>query len=103
MPQGASFQAETQKRRRKKLNGDENVVNYVAYVGSGSPRFYLPLKQSSIIVRTSQFVIVMKDDGAEALADKINRSLDTEFTVLRWRNWLETSHLSVIRFSLGKR
>ena len=47
LPQGASFQAtEVQvKRLEEKLKGDENVLNYVAYVGNGSPRFYMPLDQ----------------------------------------------------------
>ena len=88
LPQGASFQAteEQVKRLEGKLKGDESVVNYVAYIGTGSPRFYLPLDQQLGHPNFAQFVIVTKDNKArEVLYDKINRLLETEFTVLRGR------------------
>ena len=88
LPQGASFQAtETQvKRMEEKLKGDENVLNYVAYVGNGSPRFYLPLDQQLGHPNFAQFVIVTKNNKArEVLYDKLNRTLETEFPVLRGR------------------
>ncbi|MBI3530125.1 MAG: efflux RND transporter permease subunit [Betaproteobacteria bacterium] len=88
LPQGASFQAtELQvKRMEEKLKGDENVLNYVAYVGNGSPRFYLPLDQQLGHPNFAQFVIVTKNNKArEVLYDRINRILETEFTVLRGR------------------
>ena len=88
LPQGASFRAteEQVKRLEGKLKGDESVVNYVAYIGTGSPRFYLPLDQQLGHPNFAQFVIVTKDNKArEVLYDKINRLLETEFTVLRGR------------------
>ena len=88
LPQGASFQAtEVQvKRLEEKLKGDENVLNYVAYVGNGSPRFYLPLDQQLGHPNFAQFVIVTRNNKArEVLYDKINRILENEFTVLRGR------------------
>ena len=88
LPQGASFQAseEQVKRLEGKLKGDESVVNYVAYIGNGSPRFYLPLDQQLGHPNFAQFVIVTRNNKArEVLYDKINRLLDTEFTVLRGR------------------
>ena len=88
LPQGASFQAteEQVKRLEGKLKGDESVVNYVAYIGTGSPRFYLPLDQQLGHPNFAQFVIVTKDNKArEVLYEKINRLLETEFTVLRGR------------------
>src|SRR4051812_967178 len=88
LPQGASFQAtEIQvKRLEEKLKGDENVTNYVAYVGNGSPRFYLPLDQQLIHPNFAQFVIVTKNNNArEVLYEKINRLLESEFTMLRGR------------------
>ena len=88
LPQGASFQAtEMQvKRMEQKLDGDESVVNYVAYVGSGSPRFYLPFDQELGHPNFAQFVIVTKNNKArEVWYDRLNRTLETEFTGLRGR------------------
>ena len=39
----------------------KDLVNYVAYVGTGSPRFYLPLDQKLPQANFSQFVILTKD------------------------------------------
>ena len=88
LPQGASFQAtEAQvKKLEERLKGDENVLNYVAYVGNGSPRFYLPLDQQLGHANFAQFVIVTRNNKArEVLYDKINRILENEFTLLRGR------------------
>ncbi|MEO8003616.1 MAG: efflux RND transporter permease subunit [Betaproteobacteria bacterium] len=88
LPQGASFQAtETEvKRLEEKLKGDANVLNYVAYVGNGSPRFYLPLDQQLGHPNFAQFVIVTKDNVArEVLYDRLNHVLENEFTGLRGR------------------
>ncbi|MFX7571051.1 hypothetical protein ABTJ55_19930, partial [Acinetobacter baumannii] len=45
LPEGSSYQAvEAQSLKFEKvLQQMPDVVNYVAYVGDGSPRFYLPL------------------------------------------------------------
>ncbi len=88
LPQGASFQAtEAQvKRLEDKLKGDGNVLSYVAYVGNGSPRFYLPLDQQLGHPNFAQFVIETRNNKArEILYEKINRLLENEFTVLRGR------------------
>ena len=88
LPQGASFQAtEAQVRRfEDKLKGDANIENYVAYVGNGSPRFYLPLDQQLGHPNFAQFVIVTRDnDAREIMVEKLNRILETEFSLLRGR------------------
>ncbi|HXF17524.1 MAG TPA: efflux RND transporter permease subunit [Burkholderiales bacterium] len=88
LPQGASFQAtEVQvKRLEQKLKGDENVSNFVAYVGNGSPRFYLPLDQQLVHPNFAQFVIVTRNNNArEVLYERINRLLESDFTMLRGR------------------
>jgi multidrug efflux pump len=88
LPQGASFQAtEVQVRRfEDKLKGDANVDNYVAYIGNGSPRFYLPLDQQLGHPNFAQFVIVTRDNKArEIMVEKLNRILETEFSLLRGR------------------
>jgi multidrug efflux pump len=88
MPQGSSFQAtEGQVQRlEQKLKGDPNILNYVAYVGNGSPRFYLPLDQQLGHPNFAQFVIVTRDNAArEVMYDKLNRVLESDFTLLRGR------------------
>ena len=88
LPQGASFQAtEVQvKRLEDKLKGDENVLNFVAYVGKGSPRFYLPLDEQLGHANFAQLVIVSRNNKArDVLYDKLNRLLENEFTMLRGR------------------
>jgi multidrug efflux pump len=68
------------------LKGDADVVNYVAYVGAGSPRFYLPLDQQLGHPNFAQFVIVTKDNHArESLYGKVNALLESEFSMLRGR------------------
>jgi len=88
LPQGASFKAteDQVKRFEEKLKGDSNIVNYVAYVGNGSPRFYLPLDQQLAQANFAQFVVVSKDNVArEVLYDKFNHILESEFSLLRGR------------------
>ena len=88
LPQGASFQAtELQvKRLEDKLKGDDNVLNFVAYVGKGNPRFYLPLDEQLGHANFAQFVIVSRNNKArDVLYDKLNRLLENEFTMLRGR------------------
>jgi multidrug efflux pump len=60
LPQGASFDAtEAQaKRFEKVLERETGIVNYVSYIGSGSPRFYLPLDQQLPNANFAQFVIL---------------------------------------------
>jgi multidrug efflux pump len=88
LPQGASFQAtEAQVRRfEDRLKGDANIENYVAYVGNGSPRFYLPLDQQLGHPNFAQFVIITRDNKArEIMAGKLDRILETDFSLLRGR------------------
>lgn len=88
LPQGASFQAtEAQvKRFEEKLKDNPDIVNYVAYVGNGSPRFYLPLDQQLAHPNFAQFVLVAKDNHArEVLYERLTRILETEFSLLRAR------------------
>ncbi len=88
LPQGASFQATELevKRLEKKLEGDPDIVNFVAYVGNGSPRFYLPLDQQLSHPNFAQFVIVTRDNKArEVLYARLDALLESEFTLLRGR------------------
>jgi multidrug efflux pump len=49
------------KRLEALLAKKEGVANYVAYVGTGSPRFYLPLDQQLPQASFAQFVLVTED------------------------------------------
>jgi multidrug efflux pump len=88
LPQGASYQATEREVRRMeaKLGSDADIVNYVAYVGGGTPRFYLPIDQQLNHANFAQFVVLTRDNRArEAVVERLNRILDTEFTLLRGR------------------
>ncbi|KGQ18272.1 RND/Acr family transmembrane transporter [Lysobacter dokdonensis DS-58] len=63
LAEGASLKAtEAQaKRLEALLRKREGVDNYVAYVGTGSPRFYLPLDQQLPAANFSQFVVRTHD------------------------------------------
>lgn len=62
LTEGSSLKAteEQVKRLEAKLKDHPGIDNYVAYVGTGSPRFYLPLDQQLPATRFSQFVILTK-------------------------------------------
>ena len=70
LAEGSSLRAtEAQARRLEAmLSGHEGVDNYVAYVGTGSPRFYLPLDQQLPQTNFAQFVVRANDlDAREAV------------------------------------
>src|SRR6476620_3762288 len=66
LAEGSSLKAtESQaKRLEALLRKREGVDNYVAYVGTGSPRFYLPLDQQLPAANYSQFVVRTHDSKA---------------------------------------
>jgi len=62
------------------------VARFVAYVGAGSTRFYLPLVQQLNNANYAQFVILTHDDKArEELRDRLNAQFENGFTNLRAR------------------
>ncbi|AKX48851.1 multidrug transporter AcrB [Thiopseudomonas alkaliphila] len=68
LTEGASLSAtEQQVQRLEKLLAErQDIDNYVAYVGTGAPRFYLPLDQQLPATSFAQFVIVSKSLAARA-------------------------------------
>ncbi|HGM7307971.1 TPA: efflux RND transporter permease subunit [Stenotrophomonas maltophilia] len=63
LAEGASLrstQAQAEKLE-KLLSNREGIANYVSYVGTGSPRFYLPLDQQLPATNFAQFVVLAKD------------------------------------------
>jgi multidrug efflux pump len=88
LPQGASYEATERevKRMEKHLAGDSDIENYVAYVGGGSPRFYLPIDQQLNHPNFAQLVILTRsNDAREKVAARLNTLLETDFTLLRGR------------------
>jgi multidrug efflux pump len=63
LAEGASLrstQAQAEKLE-KLLSRRDGIANYVSYVGTGSPRFYLPLDQQLPATNFAQFVVLAKD------------------------------------------
>lgn len=91
LPEGSSLQAtqrETQKLETFLQQHETHIENFVAYVGNGSPRFYLPLDQQLPAISFAQFVITTKSIAdREALRTKLIDLIDngTEFAGLRGR------------------
>lgn len=88
MPQGTSFAAsEAQARKLESLLKDDvNIINYVAYVGGGSPRFYLPLSQELQHANLTQFVVMTRDiEAREKVRSRLLRLFEEDFMELRGR------------------
>jgi multidrug efflux pump len=88
LPEGASFaasQREVQRLEREIAKRPE-IDHYIAYVGAGSPRFYLPLDQQLATPNFSQFVITARSvRDREQLAGVLDGILTSHFATLRTR------------------
>jgi len=88
LPQGSSFQAtEAQtKKFEQLLKGDSNIINYVSYIGGGTPRFYLPLNQELRHNNLAQFVIMTRDNEAREIVRKqLLQTFEAGFSDIRGR------------------
>lgn len=88
LAEGASLSstAEQVKRLEAMIREHAGVENYVAYVGTGSPRFYLPLDQQLPAASFAQFVVLAKTiEDREALRTWLIQTLDEQFPMLRPR------------------
>ena len=86
--EGASLKAtEAQVARLEKLLQEhEGIDNYVAYVGTGSPRFYLPLDQQLPAASFAQFVVLTKSiQDREAVREWLIGVMGEQFPTLRSR------------------
>jgi multidrug efflux pump len=78
--------AEQVKRLEQMLKDHPGIDNYVAYVGTGSPRFYLPLDQQLPAPSFAQFVVLSKSiEDREALRSWLIPHLNEQFPTLRSR------------------
>ncbi len=87
-PEGTSFAANelTAKRVEQRLMQEAGVSTVSAWVGSGVPRFYLPLDQVFPQSNVTQFIVVPDDlKRRESLRIKLPALLATEFPEVRGR------------------
>ncbi|MGO4000199.1 efflux RND transporter permease subunit [Pseudomonas fluorescens] len=88
LAEGASLSNTTDevKRLEAMLKERAGIENYVAYVGTGSPRFYLPLDQQLPAASFAQFVVLANTiEERETLRTWLIETLNQQFPTLRSR------------------
>jgi multidrug efflux pump subunit AcrB len=88
LPEGSSFAAteEVARRIEKRMMAEEGVASVSTWVGSGVPRFYLPLDQVFPQSNVSQLIVLAKDlKIRESLRVKLPALLASEFPEVRGR------------------
>ncbi len=88
LPEGSSVEATLAqaKKMERILEGEDGVASFVAYVGAGSPRFYLPLDQQLEQANLAQFVVVAATNaGRERLRARLIERFASDFPELRGR------------------
>ncbi|CAB3791265.1 Cobalt-zinc-cadmium resistance protein CzcA [Paraburkholderia ultramafica] len=88
LPEGASFEATLREARRleKVLDGKPEIEHFVDFVGTGAPRFYLPLDQQLQQPNFAQFVITAKSiEDREELMHWLDAKLEKDFSGARTR------------------
>ncbi|HXD08027.1 MAG TPA: efflux RND transporter permease subunit, partial [Burkholderiaceae bacterium] len=88
LPEGAGYEASeaVAKRFEERLLKEEGVTSVTTWVGSGVPRFYLPLDQIFPQTNVSQSIIVPKDLATrEALRKRLPAMLAEQFPEVRGR------------------
>ena len=87
-PEGTSFAANelTAKRVEARLLAEDGVTSVSTWVGSGVPRFYLPMEQVFAQTNVSQMIVLPKDlKVRESLRIKLPQLLAREFPEVRGR------------------
>ncbi|SAL83872.1 acriflavin resistance protein [Caballeronia terrestris] len=88
LQEGASFDATLReaKRLEKALEGRAEIDHVVSFVGTGAPRFYLPLDQQLPQPNFAQFVITAKTvEDREKLSQWLEPALRDTFPAIRTR------------------
>ncbi|WP_339514518.1 efflux RND transporter permease subunit [Pseudomonas sp. RL_15y_Pfl2_60] len=88
LAEGASLRAteEQVSRLETMLKAHKGIDNYVAYVGTGSPRFYLPLDQQLPAASFAQFVVLTKSiEQREEIRSWLIKTMNEQFPTLRTR------------------
>jgi multidrug efflux pump len=92
LPEGASVHAtEAQVKKLEKILATDPAIkdrldNFVSYVGSGSPRFYLPFDQQLVNANFGQFILNTKsNEDREAVRTRLIKLFEEDFTEIRGR------------------
>lgn len=88
LPQGSSIAATQQEALKLEalLKGDPDIENFTTYVGSGAPRFYLPLDIQLPNDNFAQVVVLTKGDPErERVRDRLIKAFQEDFVLLRGR------------------
>ncbi|POR53568.1 multidrug efflux pump subunit AcrB [Paraburkholderia eburnea] len=88
LPEGASFDATLRQTKQLEaaLKGRPEIDHSIDFVGTGAPRFYLPLDQQLQQPNFAQFVITAKSvKDREKLADWLETKLRNDFPAIRTR------------------
>ena len=88
LPEGASFAATERQAIKFEafLRQQPDIDSVTSYVGTGSPRFYLPLDQIFPQTNVAQMVVVPKNLAArETLRRRITEAFKTDFPEVRGR------------------
>ena len=88
LAEGGSYAAslEQTKRMEEFLSAQPGIANYVSYVGTGAPRFYLNLDQQLPQRNFAQFVVTAKDvKSRDRLFDDLTSELEKDFPDVQGR------------------
>jgi multidrug efflux pump len=88
LPEGASFYATLREAKRLEtaLDGRPEVDHFIDFIGTGAPRFYLPLDEQLEQPNFAQFVITARNVAdRENLARWLDTTLDNDFPSARTR------------------
>ena len=88
LAEGSSLRSTDAQARKLEalLKSREGIENYVAYVGTGSPRFYLPLDHQLPAANFSQFVVLARDlEAREATRSWLIAEVAPQFPELQLR------------------
>lgn len=88
LPEGSAF-AETEaaaKHLEDILHKDPDVTHYAAYVGGGSPRFFLLIVQQLANTNLAEFVVMTRDNAArERVMQRLRLAFAADFPDVRGR------------------
>ena len=88
LPEGSSFAATLAEAKKMEaiLDKEPGIESYVAYVGAGSPRFYLPLDQQLQQSNFAQFVVIAQGNvERERVRARLITLFENDFPALRGR------------------
>jgi multidrug efflux pump len=92
LPEGSSVHAtEAQVKKLEKILATDPDIrdrldNFVSYVGSGSPRFYLPFDQQLVNANFGQFILNTKSsEDREIVRSRLLKVFEQDFTEMRGR------------------